>query len=123
MTVDVRVDRGWQASGLTVAAGQTLQLTAEGDYIIATEPKPWRCQPEGVTLDYYRGHPLGKLLLTIMAPLDQEPATTARPTIHPIGSQARLVAAPAGELFFRINEPNAALGDNSGQLRVQVSCC
>ena len=61
-TVEVAADRGWQSTGITLEAGKSYRLQAQGQYQVADEPRPWISEPAGVTVRYYRGQPLGALL-------------------------------------------------------------
>ncbi len=62
---DVAADRGWQNTGLRVEAGKRVKLTAEGQFTLADDPKPWISEPNGVTIRYHRGLPLGILLAVV----------------------------------------------------------
>ncbi len=117
----VSASKGWQDTGVTVTTGQTIHLQASGRYIVGTDPKPWNCEPDGVTLRYVHGQPLGKLLLAIAAPKPEEPAHSQLLPVLPIGSGRKLQADQAGHLLLRINEQGADLDDNSGELSVTIT--
>lgn len=116
----VRADRSWQASGIKVQAQQQLSITAEGAYWVGKLPRPWECHPDGVTLEYYRGQPLGKLLLSVVEPQSQETGFASPLLTVPVGSGGMFQSPHAGELFFRVNESNGGLSDNSGQITITV---
>lgn len=120
-TVTIAADRSWQASGVAVAAGAQIAVQAQGDYVLARQPRPWKCYPDGVTLEYYRGQPLGKLMMTSVAPLVQEPSFSNPPAVMAIGSGGQFRVNQAGELHFRINEATGDLADNSGTLTITIS--
>lgn len=123
---DLRVivaDRSWQNSGVEVVAGQSYLVRARGRFVIRRsqlngQPVDWPCEPNGVTLEYYRGQPLGKLMAVIQ-PADDRSKTDFNSPI-PIGLSATFKAPISGNLYFRANESPAGLGDNSGQLLVSV---
>lgn len=117
----VSAARGWQASGIQVSAGQKFRITATGRYVVGTQPKPWQCEPSGVTLRYHRGQPLGKLLLAIATPQAKEPEFSEELPIVPVGDDAQVTATAAGQILLRINETGAGLNDNSGELRVMLA--
>lgn len=118
---EVQAQRNWQATGWRVTVGQELQVQASGEYTIGQTGRPWPCQPQGVTLEYYRGQPLGRLMMAIAA-THESPQQFTRPlTVLPIGSQAKVVAPHAGELFFRVNEATSGLSDNEGTIVVQIT--
>jgi len=119
--VGIRADAGWQDSGIELQAGRTYRIIASGRYRIGAEPKIWWCEPQGVTIRYYRGHPLGKLL-AVLRPTESE--TTGRsPFLAPLGIGREHVLTPkrSGELFLRINDPPNELADNAGELQVSVT--
>ena len=119
--VTVRASGSWQSAGVSVAAGTLLHLAAAGEYSVGQVPRPWVCQPDGVTLEYYHRQPIGKLMLALATPLSQEPQFTPNLEIFPVGSQADLSAPHDGELFFRVNESNGGLLDNQGLIQVTIT--
>lgn len=121
VSFDVAANRGWQATGVRVAAGQKFRVRAEGEFVISQQPKPWRCDSDGVTLEYFRSQPLGKLLMAILQPIQDEPATTEKLKTLPIGSSATLAVEESGEVFFRVNESIGNLVDNSGDFHVTIA--
>ncbi|MFO1066343.1 MAG: hypothetical protein U0892_21000 [Pirellulales bacterium] len=116
----IAADRGWQPTGIEVTEGQKLTIKATGRYTIGTKPKPWQCEPDGVTLRYHQGSPLGKLMMVIAVKPEKEPlfSETLRPT--PVGAAADVTATASGEILFRVNEASSGLADNSGELTVSV---
>ncbi len=117
--VDVDSDRSWQSSGLRVAAGQNLEIRAEGSVVLRQQSGAWLSYADGITLEYHRGQPLGRLMMAIAMPLEQE-QPTQRLSVFPVGESAKLTVKAGGEVFFRINESSAELRDNSGQLTVTL---
>ncbi len=113
--------KGWQASGILVSSGSKIQIHAEGNYIVGREPKPWNCQPNGVTLEYFRGLPLGRLLMTIAPPIPQEPDFSLPLSSIAVGADGEITIAESGELHFRINESIGGLADNEGTLNITIS--
>ena len=115
----VAADRGWQSTGLELAAGSTVSLEAWGRYQIATEPETWWCEPNGVTIRYYNGLPLGILLATV---LDETTPAAHSPLVSPtpIGLSQEILVESNGILYLRINEDPAQHHDNWGELAVTV---
>lgn len=114
-----RIDatRGWQMSKFEIQKGKTYQLSASGRYQIANDGKPWPCEPGGVTLEYYRGYPLGMLMAGTLGK-DKNVEGLLNPIA--VGLSHTFTAERDGVLCFRINESPAEMGDNSGSLKVQV---
>ena len=120
-TVTVAADRGWQNSGLKLQAGVPYRLRAQGRYQVADRPQIWWCEPNGVSIRYYRGRPLGILLGAVHAdgPGEGGPSPLIRPGTISLGTT--LTPERTGTLFLRINDSGAELGDNAGTLTVEIS--
>ncbi|MEO0529062.1 MAG: hypothetical protein AAF266_00655 [Planctomycetota bacterium] len=115
--ITLNADRGWQSARVAVEAGETYRITAEGRFTIGKEPDgtPWPCEPNGITLDYHAGRPLGELLATV----DTGPGAFIEAT--PIGSTGDYIPPASGTLYLRVNDASNALAENAGQLRVRVA--
>ncbi len=116
----IDADHGWQSSGIVVQPGMVVQVNASGQYSLANDPKPWIAEPQGITLRYFRGQPLGKLLMTI-APLAEEETRQTTPwEATPVGRSLQLKVDRPGLLMFRINDLPSELSDNQGTCQVEV---
>ena len=117
----VRVDatKGWQNTGLQLAAGTSYELRAKGRYEVAKEPVIWWCEPGGVTIRYYRGRPLG-ILLAAVRPDQPEEDKSAFLQPETIGLGTTLNVESSGNLYLRINDSAAEFGDNAGVLDVAI---
>lgn len=118
--LDVASDRAWQSSGLRVEAGRSYAIVAQGRFQIARTTRPWPCEPGGVTIRYYAGRPLGRLLAAVVpddAPINAAPWRAAKS----IGLGATLRPAESGTLYFRLNDSPAALDDNAGAAHVTIA--
>ena len=115
----IAADCGWQNTGVRLEAGVEYRVRAHGRYQIADQPRPWPCEPNGVSIRYYRGRPLGILLGAVCPDL---PLNGACPMIAPstIGLDRTLAPKQTGTLFLRVNDSNAELGDNKGDLTVEI---
>ncbi len=103
-SIRVDADHGWQSSGIVVQPGMTIQVTASGQYSLANDPKPWVAEPQGITLRYFRGQPLGKLLMTIAPLAEQETRQTTPWEATPVGRSLQLKVDRPGLLMFKIND-------------------
>ena len=120
ITVRIAANRGWQSSGIQLAADKKYRIRAAGRFQIAGEPKPWWCEPGGVTIRYYQQRPLGMVLASVTD--DTQPLKEVTPLIspEPIGFDRTLTFRRAGTLYLRINESPAGLADNSGEIQVRI---
>lgn len=103
----VRPDRGWQNTGWRLRAGQQYQLRASGRSIVGTigsaeNPTVLESEADGISIDWYRGRPIGRLLA---AQWDQTSAASHRPAFKVLGSGAAMTitAITNGPLFLRVN--------------------
>ncbi len=120
-TIAVDAAKGWQSTGLAVPAGAQITIEATGKYVVGQRPQPWRCTPAGVTLEYFRGQPLGRLMMTTVAPLTREPDFSKALTEYPVGDGGTFTLPEGGELLLRINESLAGMADNAGTLKVTIT--
>jgi len=119
--LQIEAARGWQNTGLKVTSGQKLTITATGRVVLATATKPWESEPQGISIRYSEGRPIGRLLGAV---LREEPATegtTRHWEFFNIGPSATIEPVSAGTLFLRVNDRWNELSDNSGQYEVQVT--
>jgi len=118
--VKVAADRGWQNSRLRLEGGVAYRLRASGRYQVAEEPQPWPCESGGVSIRYYRGMPLGILTAALRAdkPASGNCSALLRPAV--VGLGTTLTPAEDGTLYLKINDSAAELGDNAGELQVEV---
>ncbi len=116
-------ERGWQSAGIRVEKGRPIQFQCDGRFRIrlaeGAQGEDWNSEPQGVTIEYYRGNPLGCVLASVV-PTD-DPEETRRWETHPIGRSGTLSPAVAGTLFLKINESSSGLYDNSGTVSVTIS--
>lgn len=119
LATTIAADRGWQSSGWPLKKGQSYRIEAKGKYQIANDGAPWPSEPNGVTIEYHDGRPLGALLGAIWS---REPNATepsfAKPMVIGVGATIR--PDRDGMLFLRVNDSPAKLGDNAGSVEVRL---
>ncbi|RIK72860.1 MAG: hypothetical protein DCC68_25825 [Planctomycetota bacterium] len=124
-TMAVAADRGWQNTGVRLIAGKKYQLSASGRFQVASAPRPWMSEANGVSIRYYRERPLGMLLAAVRPdgdgalPLDGGTPSALLSPIS-IGLAAELAPAQSGTLYFKINDSAGELHDNQGSLSVSI---
>jgi hypothetical protein len=118
--VTVQADHGWQNSGLQLEAGKTYKLSATGKFQVANDPKPWISEPNGVSVRYIHGRPLGLLLATVRP---KHSTKSASAFLNPIvvGTAATITPSETGTLCFRINDSSGELTDNAGHADVSIT--
>lgn len=117
----VAADRGWQAVYGPVPPGTKLRIQASGRFVVrqfATGAN-WESEAAGVSVEYYRGMPLG-CLMGVWAEVEGEQPTEPWAPIR-IGKEASLESpSRPALLLLRINEPAAGLVDNQGALDIVI---
>ena len=115
-----RSDRGWQSTGVMVEPGESVEVRAEGRIVVREfeNGKKWSSEPQGITVEYYRGKPLG-CLIGVLASVEEEQPTARWETVR-IGKQAVLKATKKSLLLLKTNEPSRDLADNQGTLSVSI---
>ena len=120
--IQLATDRGWQSTGIVVRKGSSVQLQCNGRYTIRSkaglENAPWHSEAQGITVKYYRGHPLGCVLASIQ-PIPAERATKRWEPIR-IGRSVKLEPSETGLLLLKINEPSPELHDNVGAIEIEI---
>ena len=121
VTVTIAANRGWQSTGYRLEAGAEYKLEATGRYQLADQPKIWWCEPNGVTIRYHKGLPLGMLLGAIVD--ESAPDGGAIPLVTPkaMGLGGEYPIEEGGTLYLRINDSPAELKDNAGSLEVRIT--
>lgn len=114
--IELRVDRGWQSSGIRVKAGETYRIRGSGQFTIGQEPDgtPWPCEANGITLVHHAGRPIGQLLATLDA------GSGAFIESTPIGTESDYTPPASGTMYLRVNDSPASLAENAGTLEVVV---
>ncbi|MBR0236755.1 MAG: hypothetical protein IJQ39_01555 [Thermoguttaceae bacterium] len=111
----IRTDKDWQNVGVSLEKGKKYQIKAMGEYNVCAGDKTWPCEPNGITIRYFRQKPLGALLAAIVAPNDGEVDRLEgfnKPIV--VGNSVQFTAPQSGALWFKINRlPNVHPADGS----------
>ena len=125
-TISVAASRGWQNSGWSLRKGSRYSLQAKGRCTIGTLTKAaaepsllLETEANGISLRWYRGRPLGRLLV---AQWVENPDDGGRPrfVVLATGAEGTFTAATDGVVFCKLNDPPGELADNDGQLTVEI---
>jgi hypothetical protein len=115
--------RGWQAAGVTLLAGRTYQISASGRVTLVTTTKPWISEPQGISIRYFAGQPIGRLLGCIRPdPVSSQSTSDTRDILKviPLGPKSTFKAIHTGTLYLRVNDAWNELSDNSGEFQVTI---
>lgn len=125
----LRADHGWQNTGIRVEKGDRIRIRAQGRFEIARpDGSFWPCEPNGVTVEYLNGQPLGILQAVILT--DAEELTPEimndrqEGTFHApfaVGMNRTLTVPFDGTILLRTNIPPAAIEESRGNFFVEIS--
>lgn len=126
-------DRSWQFMTAFVKSGETYRVTASGRFQIGSSRlpktaaseaavKPWPCEANGITIEYFRGRPIGELQAMIVpSQIDASfLPSLCRSEPVPIGSSGQITVDVDGLLCLRVNESPSNLADNVGTLKIAI---
>lgn len=119
-TVQVLAEQGWQSTGIEVEAGKSYEIQATGRVTLGTTPQVWESEPNGVTIHYERGFPIGMLIGAVREKGRTSNRVTPLATPTPIGQHFTLKAENDGTLFLRVNDAATSLADNQGAFEVSI---
>ena len=114
-SVEVRADREWQDAGIVLAEGDQITVSCRGRYVVHDQPTDWESEPQGITIDYFRGRPLGEMTGMLVSADGQTSSLRI-----PIGTGRTLTAPFAGKLWLQINDSAASRADNRGTAQVRI---
>jgi hypothetical protein len=115
----VSADRGWQNTGVRLEPGKAYDLQASGRYQVGKEPRILWCEPNGVSIHFVHGKPLGTLLAAVR-PDDGSIATSPLATPLAAGLSTIIRPAHSGTLYLRVNVSDGDLDSAAGTLSVHV---
>ena len=120
-TTSLVADRGWQSAGIRLAAGKEYRLAAAGRFQLGAKPEIWWSEPGGITIEYYRGRPLGLVLAAIVDESDDNESLNGFLSPQAVGMGTTITTKHAGTLYLRVNDDPAKLADNQGEVTVRIT--
>jgi hypothetical protein len=124
---EIRADHSWQMTSFAVNPGDRIRVSSDSRYQIGKSSKPWPCEANGITIEYYRGRPLGMLLAGVFDPDADLPDSDSvkfelTGLLQPmaVGQETVVQITRPGVLCLRVNESPAKMRDNQGVLEVTI---
>ncbi len=111
----VESNKEWQATGVSIRRGTTVQLNCSGRYTVHDKPRPWISEPQGITIDYVYGRPLGEITAMLVAP-DGSVCSGRIPN----GRENSITAPFDSELWLQVNDSANSRSDNSGSASIEI---
>lgn len=107
--------RGWQDTGCSMQAGDTITIECSGECVVEQSTAPWVSQPNGITLEYNQGRPLGEVVAVFV---NGDEGWISRRIA--IGNQRTLTVTQPGQLWLQINDDAGMRSNNSGSYSVAI---
>ncbi len=121
LSIDVTASRSWQSSGRIVEAGVPYTITASRTVTLANAPKPWVSEPQGISIRYANGRPIGRLLVGVLVGDRNQKELIETPfEVHDCGNGDVIRFANRGQLMFSVNDFGSERSDNRGAYQVKV---
>ena len=106
----------WVSTGFELTAGQQVIIECKGRFVVRETTKPWISEPDGITIDYVRGRPLGEVIGAIVS------TDGTKTTRHiPIGTSKTLQSPIDGILWLQINDQWSDRANNDGKVTFHIS--
>ncbi|MGE3998771.1 MAG: hypothetical protein AB7I48_01040 [Planctomycetaceae bacterium] len=116
----ISANRGWQSARYPVAADRAYHLAAAGKTVLANDPRPWDSEPQGISIRYAEGRPIGRLLGLVISDPDPQTGRRRLSDAIDIGLNTTFSVPFDGTLYLRVNDFWNELADNSGAYAVTV---
>jgi hypothetical protein len=109
----------WRMYPRPLLANQIIEIAADGLVDLQWKSDTLETTPQGITLQYVRGHPLGQLIGSVI-PRITSLENTIPWTPVAIGNRASLKPGADSWLLLRFNDDNATASNPSGAYRVTI---
>ena len=123
LQLEIDAERGWQSVGVRFRPGTKLTIKASGEVAIASDPEsnqPWMSQPQGVTIVYHRGKPLGQLQACVLPNASGGNQKLAPLDIRPVERESEVEFKSYAWLLLRVNDSVNRRDDNKGNYQVSI---
>lgn len=115
-SLSAAADRGWQETSVRLTAGQTVTVTAEGRFQVGHSSRPWISEPQGISIEYVRGLPLGQLVAILVATDGQQISNRIS-----IGRKSEVTAPFDCSVWLQVNDTSNSRDNNQGHVQVTIS--
>ena len=107
--------RGWQDTGCSMQKGETITIECSGECIVEQSTAAWVSQPNGITLEYNQGRPLGEVVAVFV---NGEAGWISRRIA--IGNHRILTTMQPARLWLQINDDAGMRSHNSGSYSISI---
>lgn len=111
--LNISAQRGWQNSGVAVRHSENIRVRANGRFMLSvSDGIKLPCEPNGITLNYYQGKPVGILEAAVYPNLEK---------VFSVGTEGTFSVPSEGTLMFRINDAPGNLDENEGSFSIEIT--
>ena len=109
--------RGWVNTGARAEAGDRIAFAATGRITVGdADGMPLESEADGISIAWYRGRPVGRLLVAQWSDDD----TRAGFEVLATGGRGDFTASRSGPIYVKVNDPPRSLPDNTGGYRLTL---
>ena len=106
----------WQDSGLRLKAGESVNVKCTGRFSGNDQPQLWISEPQGVSIEYVSGLPLGRVVATLVS--DDGESMSSRISV---GTGTTIKASQNVSVWLQMNDSSASRRNNAGTVNVEFS--
>lgn len=108
-------DRGWQDTGWELMPGESVAISCSGQCVLNETTAPWISEPNGITLEYNQGCPIGEVVAVLVT---NDNSSVSRRVA--VGLNGRITVTHPCRLWLQINDDSGMRSDNSGAYVVSI---
>ncbi|HIE96934.1 MAG TPA: hypothetical protein EYQ63_07940 [Fuerstia sp.] len=115
-TFELQAAIDWQDSGLRLAAGESVKVSCSGRFSVNDHPQRWMSEPQGISIDYFRGLPLGQVVATLVGTDGNSISSRIS-----VGTGTTITTAHDVSVWLQVNDSSASRRHNAGVVDVEFS--
>ncbi len=113
--ISLLADRGWQDTGRELMPGELVSLSCSGQCVLNETTGPWIAEPNGITLEYNQGCPIGEVVAVLVTGSGNAVSRRIK-----IGLSGHITATQPSRLWLQINDDAGQRSNNSGAYVVSI---
>lgn len=113
--VTLSAEKGWQDTGWELMPGESISLSCSGQCVLNETTGPWIAEPNGITLEYNQGCPIGEVVAVLVTSDGQSVSRRIK-----VGLNGQITATQPSRLWLQINDDAGQRSNNSGEYVVSI---
>ncbi len=115
-TFELQAAFDWQDSGLRLAAGESANVSCSGRFSVNDRPQLWMSEPQGISIDYFRGLPLGQVIATLVSNDGESISNRIS-----VGTGTTITTSRDVSVWLQVNDSSASRHNNTGVVDIEFS--